>query len=251
MWQSLDTQGLHIFLDSMSKGHIIITGGGDQSHVRRLNQRVCSMFSASGSARLLVIPFALDVEDYDDVIDYVDETIGAGFSEIDFLESVEKAGDIDFAKYNLVYIHGGNTFDLLQRIFASGLSQKLKSYYLAGGSIYGDSAGAIILGASAQTAYFGDEPDDNQCDLSNLNGLDLLNSWSVHCHYKVQDDDECQDYMYAKGSPVIMLAEEAGVIISPSDEVEVFGEAPTRIMSFSGKEVFKPSSRFELASLTN
>lgn len=233
----------------MHHGLLILSGGGHMDEIHSLRSRVVNIFSQQSKAKVLIIPFAADEEDHDDIREYVEGTIGSGFKEIDMLDSPEKINETDLSKYSLVYLEGGNTFDLLKTIRSTALMTELIKYFKAGGAVFGDSAGAIVLGADAATAFFGDAMDDNVTGLQHFTGMNLIDSWSVHCHYNPEEDEECQDFVYSSGTQLIAIPEDAAVVLERNGTATVYGQRPVAVFSFTGKTVFKPTDVFSLATL--
>lgn len=233
----------------MHKQLLIISGGGDFAGVPRLNGKVCDIFRELPTSKMLVIPFAADEEDYDGIKEYVDDSLGAVFEVIDIMHSPDEAANVDLAQYDLIYLEGGNTFELLQAIRTSSLMTEIQRYYKGGGALLGDSAGAIVLGANADTAFFGDEMDENYTGMQHFAGLDLLQSWSIHCHYKAEEDEECQDFVYSSGSQLLAVPEDSALTIEKDGTITVYGAQPVAVFSFMGKKKFLAGQQFNLAQI--
>ena len=228
---------------------LVLSGGGDFAGIPRLNSSVQGIFRDLPESRLLIIPFAADEDDHDDIMEYVESSVGVGFDAIDIMTTPEEIEDLDLSQYSLIYLEGGNTFDLLQTIRSSPLMTELVRYYKEGGALFGDSAGAIVLGANADTAFFGDESDENYTSLQQFGGLNLLGSWSIHCHYKTADDDQCQDFVYSSGTQIVAIPEDSTLMIEKDGTSTVFGTLPIVVFSFAGKSRYLPGQQFNLLQI--
>ncbi|QYK05046.1 Type 1 glutamine amidotransferase-like domain-containing protein [Shewanella zhangzhouensis] len=60
---------------------------------------------------------------------------------------------------DIIHLCGGNSFEYLHHLGASGLDERLKAFVAAGGHLVGVSAGAILMTPDiASAVYCGDEP---------------------------------------------------------------------------------------------
>ena len=109
-------------------------------------------------------------------------------------------------KFGAVYIGGGNSFKLMHELRSSGFDVKLKKYIQSGGIVYGGSAGAIILGKSIATST-----DKNLIKLKDLDGLNLVNGYSVFCHYDPKDNKIISKL--SKMKKIIAIPEGSGAVV--------------------------------------
>jgi len=128
----------------------------------------------------------------------------------------------DIKDYDAIYIGGGNTYYLLNEIKSSHFDKLLKKYLKNGGLIYGGSAGTIIFGMNIQTASIGNCSDTNHVKLKKFNGLNLVNNYSIHCHYRKSDDCELFKYVKKHHNKVIALTKETGILIKDK-KISVIG----------------------------
>ncbi|MFJ7994972.1 Type 1 glutamine amidotransferase-like domain-containing protein [Peribacillus frigoritolerans] len=113
-----------------------------------------------------------------------EDLLGYGFKKVDF-------NDIEFdkpellEKYNVIYINGGNPFNLLYHMKKSGADLILKDIAKQNTVIVGVSAGAIILGPNIEVVnYF--TPQINTVDMQDLTALGLTNK-AIFPHYDRED----------------------------------------------------------------
>ena len=223
---------------------IFLTGGGDQEYFRELDQYFISQVPAP--AKALIIPFAADKEDFDDIRERIEETFkGPYLTEIDLLTTARALTDEELDEYSAIFIEGGNTFQLIQTTRESGLLNSLKKFSGLNKQIYADSAGAILLGANIETAFLGDDPDEDFLQLQNYNGLDILNPWSIHAHYDPAEDEDLTQFVYDKANPIIAIPEEGGLLFEGGSLFSM-GQVPISLFTFSGKEILSPGERFSL-----
>ena len=153
------------------------------------------------------------------------------------------------SKYNLevikefdgIYIGGGNTWSLIQEIRESGFSDVLTQYIEAGGQVYGGSAGAIILGKRIDT-----HDDENKIGLQDVSGFNLLNNFSVACHFKDEQNDQFKAWASDHNLPIVCLPEETGLVIESGVALCV-GIKPCVIYFSNGtKKEVSPEESFDL-----
>src|SRR3954454_9708143 len=144
-----------------------------------------------------------------------------------------EADKLDF--YHSIFIMGGNTFTLLNRIKAAEFDFKLKTA-LNKVLIYGVSAGAIILGHDIKSARIGPEPDENTVGLGDLNALDLLGGYNVHAHFTPDQSQALMGFCKKSNRPCIALSERAGDFIDDHGVTNI-GDDKVIFVYPSGKSV--------------
>lgn len=226
---------------------LYLTGGGDQEDFRNLDRLFLEHLPEN--SQILVIPLACEEDEYEDALDRAEECFESSkVKNIELCEDVDKLSYEDLLNFQAVFIEGGNTFKLIQAVRKSSFFDLLKKYLSDGNFIYADSAGAIVLGSNVQTAFLGDDGDEDENKLQDYRGLGLLGDWVVHCHYEPNDHDDMQDLMYDLGTPILALSEPCGIYIN-GDEVEVKGKEALEIFTFSGRTVHQPNSKIELSKI--
>jgi dipeptidase E len=112
----------------------------------------------------------------------------------------------------------------------------LRRFIERGGIVYGGSAGAIILGRDIMTAA---HLDVNEVGLQDTAGLDLLNGYSVWCHYQPTDDARIHAYIARSTFPLIALSEQAGVLVEDG-RVVALGTGPTVVFQEHSRKTYAP-----------
>lgn len=155
----------------------------------------------------------------------------------------------DTSRYNLealkefsgIYIGGGNTWSLIQELKDSGFANILIQYIEAGGQVYGGSAGAIIMGKRIDT-----HDDENKIGFQNMLGFNLLNNFSIACHFKDEQNDRFKTWAIDNNLPIVCLPEETGLIIE-SGVALCAGTNPCTIYFDDGtKKDVNPEESFNL-----
>lgn len=146
---------------------------------------------------------------------------------------------------DVLAIPGGNTFDLLQHLQQHQLLQVLHGFLAAGGSVYGGSAGAVLLGADIAIAA---AADPNDAGLTDTGGLDFLSGAVVYPHYEPSQDGELQQWSHQHQRSVLALPERSGVIVT---ELQARNVGPDAVLTFTldgGQHTHRPGASWTLAS---
>jgi len=110
---------------------------------------------------------------------------------------------------DLVFVLGGNTFDLLHHLQTRGSLDLATAHVRRGGPYFGSSAGAVLAGADIAVAGFADPNDAGVVDTS---GLGLLGDAIVRPHHTPDDRDECWRWA-ERGFTVLGVPEHAGLSV--------------------------------------
>jgi dipeptidase E len=131
-----------------------------------------------------------------------------------------------------LFMGGGNTYALLQRLRAAGLLEAIRSRVAAGMPYLGASAGSNVAGPTILTTN-----DWNVVALDRFDALGLV-GFNINPHYKETDpvmapysetrDDRIREYHVANTNPVLGLEEGAWVIADDS-VVSVHGTARVKL----------------------
>lgn len=149
---------------------------------------------------------------------YLDE-IGKVFSRsgillphITYLDIGKEMPRPSLSDYDAVYVCGGNTYFILDRIRKVGLADPIKRFVKSGGLYIGVSAGSIIAGKNIEIAGWGSEGDPNEIGLKDLKGLGLTDI-AVYPHYKNRLNKEVADFRLSVNYPVETLKDGAALLI--------------------------------------
>lgn len=126
-------------------------------------------------------------------------------------------------KPDAIYVCGGNTFAILNKLRETGLDNYVVEQVSAQTStdcIYiGVSAGSIIAGPSIEIAGWGSEADENKIGLADLTGFGLTNI-SIFPHYHDELKAEVDEFKSKVSYEVVELTNDQAVVIR-GEEVEL------------------------------
>jgi peptidase E len=117
-----------------------------------------------------------------------------------------------------VYISGGDTGHLLDELRLAGFDQYLRSVLAAGNPIYGQSAGAIVLGEALVTSKAAAASGREDAP-----GLGFVTAHAIACHYSPDDDDRLSTISRVKGVTVIAISDDAGAVFADGKVTSVGG----------------------------
>jgi dipeptidase E len=223
---------------------LIMTGGGNSEHFTEIDNHFIGLLGPSPT--LLYIPLAGEKSDWN----YGLERIKTVFSTIEF-DNIEMCIDLsvlnwsDLAGFSAIYFDGGNTFDLMAKIRNTRTYELLHRFLNHGGVINGDSAGSIVLGSHLATAHIGEAGDENESGVTSYQGLNLIGSWAIHCHYEDSDDTQIKQFSTEYGFPIIALHESSGIYIQ-NNIVRVIGETKISIFKGNSKQNIMVNESFVL-----
>ena len=174
-----------------------------------------------GEIKSLYIPTAANVEEN---TDYVDRDKGyifdigitrENFVEYDLDEDVSGIGldDVD-----VVYVEGGNTFYLLDRIRKTGFEEKIRELIEDGAVYVGVSAGSILAGPDIGIALPADTNDVGLTDFSGLGFTDKV----ICPHYNRKEEDIAAKFEGENDYSVVRLNDGQALLVD-GDGVGVVG----------------------------
>ncbi len=189
---------------------IYLSGGGNEKQSFLLDKFFFRAFPENG--RFLYIPIALRGHELYRTAPVWMKSILTLHARTDVeFETVDDPSNYtfeDLEKFSGIYIGGGNTWSLIQELRDSGFADILIQHIEAGGRVYGGSAGAIIMGKRIDT-----HDDENKVGFQDTSGFNLLNDFSVACHFKDEQSDRFKAWAINNNLPIMCLPEETGLII--------------------------------------
>lgn len=222
---------------------IYLSGGGDEKQSFLLDKFFFHTLPKNG--RFLYIPIALRGH----------KLYPTAYLWMKNVSKLHERADIQFemvdepSRYTLdtlkefggIYIGGGNTWNLINELRGSGFADVLIQYVADGGQVYGGSAGAVIMGKRIDT-----HDDENKVGLQSVSGFNLLDNFSVACHFKDKQNDRFKAWAMNNKLPIICLPEETGIIIENNNALCV-GTKPCIIYFADGtKKEASPEEFFDL-----
>lgn len=130
----------------------------------------------------------------------------------DNLKILDLDHDISYdevSDFDVLYVCGGNTFFLLDKIRKTGFDKVIKDFIKKERVYVGVSAGSIILGPDIEIAGIG---DDNDIGLKDLTGLNIISS-VISPHYSEKKKKAVNDFKEKISYPVIPLTDEQALIV--------------------------------------
>lgn len=153
----------------------------------------------------------------------------------------------DMAAFDLLFIGGGNTFDLLAHIRAQEALDWVRAFMAGGGALYGGSAGAILAGASIAIAAWHDQNTTQLTQAADLSGLSLLGRHAVLPHYTPDMHDKAQDWSARHSTDLLGIPETSGLIVV-ADQATVAGYAPVWRLTAETAVAMQPGDTFATGS---
>lgn len=205
---------------------VFLCGGGSGIQTIEAYKRLNEVIDHSKPC--LYIPLAMEKEKYADCYEWIkDELKNIDIPYIEMVKSANELAAENLNEFGLIFIGGGNTFKLLSELKLSGAFEKIKEYLNGEGVVFGGSAGAIIFGKDLDACRLDDE---NEVNLNETNGFDILNGTSILCHYTnrtAQKDEKSKQYLLevSKHRKVVALPEEVTLFVNGED-IEVIGSRP-------------------------
>jgi peptidase E len=177
-----------------------------------LNKEVSNTFLSllnkpTGQIHIIFIPTASRTEEE---LKYVEESrqelVDLGITNIITLNLDRKVTANEIDNTDAIYVCGGNTFYLLQKIRESGLDQLLPSF---SGLYVGVSAGSIVVGPNIEVSGPWDENDVN---LSNTTGMKIVD-FAVVPHYQRKDQTVVKDLKNRADYEIMELTDNQAVLV--------------------------------------
>ena len=206
---------------------LILNGGGVGKQVESARKLLNSLID--NTKKILYIPFAWPDPTFNGCLEFMTgELSDVDKAGIDMVKTPEELMNKDFKEYACLYIGGGNTYKLLNCLKVSGAFEKIKKYLLEeDGIVYGGSAGAIIFGKDLDSC---NTDDENEVGLEDNSGFEMLNGYSLLCHYTSRDAERTElskKYLLelSKTKPVYAIPEEDTIYVNDG-VIQFLGDRP-------------------------
>lgn len=226
----------------MGDSKLFASGGGNASETALLDRAFVR--SLAGNS-ILYIPVGLvrDFVGYEGCYEWLSSTLAAHAStplNITMWVNLSKKAEESLESYDAIYIGGAsNTYWLLEQLEKTDLKNRLTHYVLGGGTLYGGSAGAVLMGKS-----IGVVQAENKRSYPSDVGLGLVGNYSIYCHYGDAGAPLIEAYIERYKNPVIALGERSGIAISGGSATVVGYDAITIIDVKKGVRVYQPNEIF-------
>ena len=178
---------------------IFLCGGGCGQQTVDANKKLNKVIDHNKP--ILYIPLAMPSERYPSCYEWIkDELKGVDVPNIDMVVSGADLFNKNLENYSALFIGGGNTFKLLKDLKDSGSFEKIKIFI------------------------------ENEVDLKDLMGFDVVSHFSFLCHFTNQDEEKTKlnkNYLLelSKKEKIIALPEE-DTIYYENGKFEIIGNRP-------------------------
>lgn len=218
-------------------GTIHLGGGGDS-----IDEAPVWRVMLKGKRRVLYWPFALPPARIGEIEGWLAGAF-AGLGVDTELETwtdlaqhhPDEMGDVD-----LLFVGGGNTFRLLDRVRSAGFEQAVRDFVARGGDYYGGSAGAILACADIGVAL---GLDENEVGLTDLTGLGLVRDLVVLPHYDRTQAVAARESSRREGRALVGVPERSGLAVR-GGHAEVIGHEPVTVFDGDDVTVRRPGEQW-------
>lgn len=193
----------------MNKGFIFLTSTGLSFEL--VTERFKGLFSDYKNHTVAIVTTAAEEKENNKYSQLAKKQFSVmGFLRIDFID-LETEPDKDFAKYDVIYVCGGNTFKLLKFARKANFKASIESLLKRNGIYIGVSAGSIIIGPSIEIA--GEvAADKNEVGLEDLTGFGIIN-FIILPHYSPEVEEETKAFEAKHGVTVERLSNFQAILI--------------------------------------
>ncbi|HEY8718778.1 Type 1 glutamine amidotransferase-like domain-containing protein [Pengzhenrongella sp.] len=215
-------------------GSVFLGGGGSECDEAPLWDELFE----SGQ-RVLYLPFALPASEHGRGRSWLRDSLAPrGRFDLEMWTLLPGRGAPDLESFDVVFVGGGNTFDLLDHLQRHDLLSPLRDYVATGGRLYGGSAGAVLLGADIAIA---ESADPNDAGVTNTAGLDLIAGLVVRPHYTPELDPELSLRAASTGETILAIPERGGVVVT-GDIARCVGPQDVTVIG-AARRTFHPAGR--------
>ena len=176
---------------------------------------------------------------YDEDIDYLKYILYQYYFNYlqvgNYLSPFQYDNETIFERADVIFLPGGNTFQIAQMLKENGDFKKLQAFVDRGGVLIGSSAGSIIQTPTIRVAQFA---DDNPFDYDDLDGFNLVN-FEVKPHWNSWETKKgiFKDYAKLYQTQLYGLTEGSAIVVD-DDNVTMFGDVVdiTQMLAAKHKE---------------
>ncbi len=156
---------------------------------------------------VLMAAYDQTAEDIEHTIAAQGELRTAGISKITIFNLADKVFSGTENKFDVIYVSGGNTFAILDRMKKTGFFDFVKKAVKEEAIYAGISAGSIIAGQSIEIAGWGSEGDENEIGLADLSGLGFTDI-AIYPHFWEEEKDEVDQFKKKADYPVVEITDD-------------------------------------------
>ncbi len=219
---------------------LFLSGGGNETDSKQLDDKFVESMKERDGIGIAYIPVALPVNQFAKAFEWFNSVFQNRAGKIEMWTEFKNKTKDDISTISSIYVGGGDTVKLLNAFQESGFDNVLKAYIKDGGIVYGGSAGAIILGKDIRTA-----PEINKHQSESYSGLNVLEGYSIACHFMQEAVSHYQDISRRIMSPIIALSERNGVRIIEAN-LEIVGSDSVSVIYPESVKVIQPNEILKL-----
>ncbi|MCT1999189.1 peptidase E [Brachybacterium muris] len=148
-------------------------------------------------------------------------------------DAADQHGQVD-----VIAVPGGIPSSCCTSFASQGCSRLLREHLEAGGTLYGGSAGAVLVGRDIAIASVA---DSNDVGLEDFRGLNLLHDLDVLPHYTPDQEVTARRVAAESGRSVLCIPEVGGVVASARDPLRNVGPSSAYIVHPGHTENLEPA----------
>ncbi|MBU3904626.1 MAG: Type 1 glutamine amidotransferase-like domain-containing protein [Nanoarchaeota archaeon] len=176
--------------------------------------------------KVIFIPTASEVEEYKGYIEDDKKSLvslGIKPENIKVLNLDHKVSYEEISDYDVIFVSGGNTFYLMQKVRESGFDEIIKQFVKNGKVYVAVSAGSVIAGPNIEIAGIGPAGDKNDVGLKDLTGLKLTNI-IIYPHFTEKDRKIVHDYFLKHADYTMTSLSDNQALLILNDDFRTIGE---------------------------
>lgn len=201
-------------------------------------QRPVTAYVFEGAKNALYLPFASSPEDIDGAESWFTGTLrDAGIETlVQTWKTFDGHSPSELQDFDIIYVGGGSPGRVAKELDKQGWRQAMRSWVLAGGTYFGDSAGALAAcGPMDVAAGLDDDPLSVGAE-----GLGLLEGLTIIPHSDVFPAEAAELHAKDKGVRVIQIPEGAAVVIPEGISRPRVGDGSLHALGTGGVAVVSP-----------
>lgn len=171
--------------------------------------------------RTLVVAYAKTPEEEFYVNQSKQELLNFGLRDVVVVNMHHQMGLENLGDVDIVYVCGGNTFAILNKLRGTGLDAYIVDQVDKGAIYIGVSAGSIIAGPDIEIAGWGSQGDKNEIDLKDVKGFNFTNI-AIFPHFHEELRSEVEEFKNRVDYQVVELTDEQALLIK-DDNVKIIG----------------------------
>jgi dipeptidase E len=123
------------------------------------------------------------------------------------------ASDVDLSAYDALYLMDGKAYQLLAFLQRHDWFAALKHFLENDGTIYGNGAGATVLGHDISPAQIGHHGKTDAAQLAGISGMDIITSYNFYPHYRAEDAPAVLRHVTRTGRSCLAVSTTGGLYV--------------------------------------